>query len=709
MRTYLNKIIATIIVCFLMVSFVGFPVAALGEPSRMINIVYDDSGSMYTTEGQEVDTWCQAKYAMEVFVSMMGDNDTINIYYMSDFDNGSMAAPRLSLYGRDGALSNVSAVHNERTTAGNTPFNSVRKAYSDLNESTADQRWLVVLTDGAFEDGAISESEVNSFFASKADYISVCFLAIGDSASVINDSPDSNIYSYHAVTNQDILHNVTSISSRVFERNRLDVNVDTSSVSFDVPMQELIVFAQGADVTINGIRTEDGTLIQSTEAPVTVSYSECDADNKSNSPTTDLRGSIATFRTDFSIGAYTIDVSGAETLEVYYKPNVEVAVSLIDSEGNPITMGETVEEGDYTLVLNLADPVTHDVVNSSSDLLGDIDFTASVTNNGVSDGLLYTDGDVVHIEEGSVYIVANAHYLDYNYLTTEHDFSAISNKELTFTVIEDPTFNIISEGIETEATIVVHAQVDGREFTASEWEALDTPTVSYDFFVSMTGVFDPGDLIIEKTDEIGNFIIYPTLNGEKPSSGTYSDRPYTISYSQEFGEATWTGMMQNSVKFTDSRSWIERNWILFVRLLIIGIILFIIAGYLPCFKFYLPRSLKARPNITCQPMSIGQKKKSLPGEVKKNIGSTLIPYVPQTGSIRYVPKGTSATMIRVRGTKEKNVMVITNTKAFAGKPEFKINMQSIEKNFKGNKNMHAGSRIDYEKKGYRYTCYPNQK
>jgi len=59
--------------------------AASQAPSRTINVVYDDSGSMIKTGGQLVDTWCQAKYAMEVFAAMLGEQDTMNIYVMSDF------------------------------------------------------------------------------------------------------------------------------------------------------------------------------------------------------------------------------------------------------------------------------------------------------------------------------------------------------------------------------------------------------------------------------------------------------------------------------------------------------------------------------------------------------------------------------------------------------------------------------------------------
>ena len=129
-----------------------------GEPKSVINLVYDDSGSMIYSDGSKVDRWCQAKYAMEVFAAMLGTNDTMNIYYMSDFESGGKWAPSISLKGADGAKTNVSKLHDTVTAAGNTPFASVTSAYNDLKNIQADEKWLVVLTDGQFQNaGNIKE------------------------------------------------------------------------------------------------------------------------------------------------------------------------------------------------------------------------------------------------------------------------------------------------------------------------------------------------------------------------------------------------------------------------------------------------------------------------------------------------------------------------------------------------------------------------
>ena len=54
---------------------------------KIVSVVYDDSGSMIEDDnGTYVDRWCQAKYAMEVFAAMLGEKDTLNIFFMSDYD-----------------------------------------------------------------------------------------------------------------------------------------------------------------------------------------------------------------------------------------------------------------------------------------------------------------------------------------------------------------------------------------------------------------------------------------------------------------------------------------------------------------------------------------------------------------------------------------------------------------------------------------------
>ena len=227
-------------------------------PKRVIHLVYDDSGSMIRANGEQVDRWCQAKYAMEVFAAMLGENDTMNIYYMSAFEGNGSRQPTIRMAGKDGAQANVAKIHDTVTKAGNTPFASVTAAYQDLTQTDADERWLVVLTDGEFQ----GVDSISTYFSNVPPSINVMFLSMGpdapDAAAIV-PAGHENIFFAKAASSADILNQITGICTRVFNSNKL--TVEKNKFSFDIPMSQLVVFAQGQNVQVRGIKGPDGELI----------------------------------------------------------------------------------------------------------------------------------------------------------------------------------------------------------------------------------------------------------------------------------------------------------------------------------------------------------------------------------------------------------------------------------------------------------------
>lgn len=701
----LNKSVSSVFLAFLlaltMISGFAVPVNAVtNEPSRVINIVYDDSTSMYAAGSgknyREYDTWCYAKYAMEVFVSMMGDKDTINIYYMSDYSGNDAPGPRITLHGSDGVASNVAKIHNAKTEDGGTPFNSVVKAYSDLKATTADKKSLVVLTDGKFDkqEGKPADKEgyldhkkiVEPFFSNtKEDDIDVCFLGIGNNVNLLKKDAKRNIYSAHAKTEKQVLKELTIISSRVFEKNKLpNVNEKNPKADVDVSMQELIVFAQGKNVTINGIKGSDGKLIQSTEASVTVQYSECDSTkpNRNNKPVDTLMGKIATFKTAFPAGSYTFDVSGADTLEVYYKPNLETSVTLTDSEGNPVNLSEEgkgkIKAGDYKLSVNLIDAITGKPVTSSK-LLGAVNIEATVTNN--EETKTFKNGDTIHLVQGDVHIDASATYLEYNTLETEENFKVGVDKTISFSVSKDVNYEVDKNGFKNNDYVIVHATVDGREFTAEEWAALDTPTIDLyqkdekhplsflsriiALFSQINGTYDKP--VIEKGDAVGDLKIRPSLPDGKPTAGNYVDSDYIIKCSQVINYESWDGSETGTFKVTDSRSFIAKYWRFFIFCLVLAIILILLIGYLPFIKHYLPKGLKHRPLIEIT--GYGNEIPDTNGKVIKNPLFTILPYAAERAEITYVPLVFMGfPKLRVKAVGGGKQMKVTNPNDFIDKP-----------------------------------------
>jgi hypothetical protein len=154
---------------------------------------------------------------------------------------------------------------------------------------------------------------------------------------------------------------------------------------------------------------------------------------------------------------------------------------------------------------------------------------------------------------------------------------------------------------------------------------------------------------------------------------------------------------------------LERNWDLVVKLLVLISLLVVVFGYIPGIKLYLPKSLKKKPNISCNPIIPGQMPNDKKGKFEKELLSTIIPYIPQTGSIKFVPQGfPGVPVLKVRGARRRS-MAIINIKAYAGKSNITFDNDPIEKDYSNsNLNTNAGITIRVDKGEWSYTCQPNQ-
>ena len=407
--------------------FIGAQIYTTDQPSRAIHIVYDDSGSMIIDDyGKYLDRWAQAKYAMEVFAAMLEEKDTMRVYYMSDFDvkhGGKVNAPaRIEITGSKDAQSRVDEVHKTITEAWNTPYDTVAKAYNELKRTNDDDKWLVILTDGDFnqENGIPLEKEeevkklgekVNSYFSQyikESDDVRIIILAMGDIIKTVFKEVPSRIFYEQAKNNNEILGKITSICNRIFNRNKLSFSNETRrEFSFDIPMHELLVFAQGDKAEVKGI---SGDNTYRPNKPVNVRYSEVAAVNYRDNPKVivprSLTGVVAAFR-DVKKGAYSLDIAGAQTVEIYYKPVVNVDINLLKN-GREIKIRDIVE-GDYKIQYGIVNEEGHFFESS---LLGNVTYEATLHNNGQTTPI--KSGDAVKLQQGDFKARVQAHFLDIN-------------------------------------------------------------------------------------------------------------------------------------------------------------------------------------------------------------------------------------------------------------------------------------------------------
>ena len=714
------KKIISILLMAVLVATALLPVSVSAEtyvPARTINLVYDDSGSMIRTGGgQYVDTWCQAKYAMEVFAAMLGEKDTLNIYYMSDYVSGTSAPPKIVLKGSKVAStteSNVKTIHNTITDASDTPFNSVKKAYSDLKEETNCEKWLVVLTDGEF-NGTSNSTVQNYFQDCVADgETRVIMFSMGPEAAVITPDTASGIFFYKAENNTDIPAMLTSVCNRIFQNNALPYDATNKTSSFNIPMSELIVFAQGKDVKIGSITDANGNKYTANSNVKVMYSSEATTDKgyplSETKVADNLSGYVATFSCDFEPGTYTFDVTGADTTEIYYKPNVTIAAYLYDNDGNEVTQEAQLIAGTYRLEFGFLNAVTGEKVTDTS-LLGNISYAATITNT-VSGGEPTTvdavSGDSVTIRQGHLDIDVTANFLEYNTVNTKLSYEIFAFSNLIFKFTEKPTYSLSTSGISDDTkpmVLTVQIETDGevRDLTAQEWELLGIP--------SITTKADVGEFRIEQTETIGTYHVYPTLKDGDPLETHGGTIDMLVEGSFVEGSSSAEGSLEDSFELTDGISSMDRlkDWLAKNGLkLAIGLgIFFIFLGYVPPFKKYLPRKLKKRPYIDCRAEKIGVRDREAHGVYKRNLASTLIPYKAETGSVTFSPSPYRKVAM-LKATKSKGINV-TNVKAFAGKDNITFNGMSIEENRVKPYRINANSTISLKSPEYNYTCYLNR-
>ena len=716
----MKKILAVLISALMLV----LPFAVMGQaytaaPTRTINLVYDDSGSMIQDDNYVyVDRWCQAKYAMEVFAAMLGEKDTLNIFFMSDYIySTSSKAPGLTLRGsKDASVteSNVQKVHNVLTSPSGTPYSAVRDAYNQLTGADTDEKWLVVLTDGIFQDRPLRQVG-DDFKAYAADgSVKVMMLAMGDvSVRELDVNGVEGIFAESAGSGNEILGKLTGLCNQIFQNNELKLSNLTADVT--VPMSQFIVFAQGKNVSIDSITDSEGNTYKPT-SNVKVMYSsepaapgEPYSDDPNVVVADNLSGYVATFDTYLAPGEYTFNVTGADSVNVYYKPHVAIAAYLYNEKGKDITAEEHLVAGTYTVEYGFLDATTGKKVEDTS-LLGRIEYASVLKNvdpSGNENVMEVTAGEKVTITEGTLTIDVSALFLDYNIVNTTLFYDIYVKSDLIFRLDQNPTYKLNLDGFENPDDAMVLSvtknNIGGETpLTAEEWSLLDT--------VDVSTKEELGDFRIVKTEEIGKFLIYPTLKDGDPVKTASGDIRVTIKGGFVNGLSSAQGELEETVRISSSITaldklleFIKRNFVL-ICVSLAGLIL--ILGYIPPFKKYLPKKIKKRPLIECSAQKIGLKDTESHGKFVKSIASTLIPYKPETGKITFSPSPYKKSIaVKAAGS---GGMYIMNTKTYAGKPEVTFGGTPIEEGRTKPMRISGTATISLSTQEFTYTCYLNR-
>ncbi len=312
-----------------------------GDESRSIAIVFDNSGSMYTSTA-----WSNALYSMEVFAAMADEGDGIGIYPLNpievDGETYTSESP-LTLHG--GA--DASVIRRIYTPSSLDAYiETITDAYNGLLSMGGEDRWLIVMSDGDiyYEDGqpldsesgedrSVTQERLDTMLSEYDNSVNVVYLAIGDEAII--PAIDGPMYSevMTAAEPSDILWDMIEISDLIYGREGADTASGTLAAG--QPMADLILFAQGEDIEnlrlVDADGNEAGTLLYSVsplyaEAPGSGSVAVSPVYYADNATDTSLAGEIVCYG-EIPEGSYTIEYDGsASSVRAYYKPGEAVPV-----------------------------------------------------------------------------------------------------------------------------------------------------------------------------------------------------------------------------------------------------------------------------------------------------------------------------------------------------------------------------------------------
>lgn len=698
----------------------GSPPVQEGRP-KVINLVVDDSGSMFYDKELDLDRWSFAKYSLAVFAALMGPQDEINVYRLSDFDGlkDDLNGPALIVRGADADQVRIESAYALDMQAGDTPIGAMEQAFSDLEAAPSVDRWLVVLTDGAFKRSreVVDDSELTQLlneYASSSENVNVAFLRLGSGPNGIEPKVDaaSGLFIEQADTSTNLLNVMTSFANRIFGRNVIEL---PSSGSWEpgsaaLELSEAIVFAQGKGVSLGDATTASGAI-----APNLV----VDVPLPSNGPITrkgeprtlntneSLQGQVAYFgaipKGDVQF-AVTNSAAGAP-VSLFYTPDVRVGFQLVDEEGN-LAPSEGAVAGSYTVNYGFMDTECNFIESS---LLGDVDYDQVAITQGdqvIADE--FPRGSVIEIPKGEVSFTLSASYLEGTKVGASYtrNFAPpalpaeMTAGSVSYLVSELSDYPPAAQRIKLQYMVV---DKDGsRSPTLEEWDQLDES--EFEFVHDSNLEFD-----VNKLQEPGQLeLLVRAPEGDVYAAST-GDLSVLVKEQDRAGNGENIAQVEVPFEVVDDLdtwdrflNWLKTDgWKWLLALLLIAIIL----GYL--FKRRFSKRVKRRPSISGTPRMVGQTAIQDYGKFQVSGIRRLLPFVANTATLSYVPAGTAGFRVMKLKAGPSKTMIVTNWKDIAGRDNVEVNGTPLNSESKRAPRFGPGGTITASTPQMSYELIPN--
>ncbi len=501
-RSFAVKVVSVILVLLVAFSSVFVASAASESTSKIekvtktydIAVVFDNSGSMYTLSDDKNNTrWCQAKYSMEIFASMLDykGGDRLTIYTMwpvSVTGKSGKTSYKVEITSKDD-IDKINKMYTVFDKNMGTPYKPVEEATAALKSSDSKyEKWLIVLTDGDFnyEDreqtvrfdagktvksrlGAIAETGIN-----------VQFLGLDLITSDDSNISISNFY-WDNATASNLKDKLIRVCNMIFQRHELDTDeyLDDDELDLEISMSKLIVFVQGNNKKSPVLKNSNGEVVPYYLDCGMRQYSEMKAneyDGAKAKVDKTLFGQVVTFE-NLPKGEYTLEYPGEkDKVKIFYEPDVTLFYELKDRDGEVATPGsKELYPGQYTVTYYVVDRVFPNENVTESPLMGengvtDLNCVVEIVNGDNTTKVPVENEGSVELKPGdSVFLNINGTYLKNFKISTEDNKGSY-----TFNISQFP------KPLELEVDVDVQQEGDWYEVKKrDEWKPINVE-VTYD-------------------------------------------------------------------------------------------------------------------------------------------------------------------------------------------------------------------------------------
>ncbi|MEI7579937.1 MAG: hypothetical protein WCJ58_07970 [bacterium] len=637
---------------------------------KIINVVYDDSQSMVFNEANEyLMNWSQAKYALEVFTSLMGSEDKMNIF--------PLTGGKILLSGTDTPSDRLSKIRNWNKSPGGTRYSVLLDAEKNLESNNFDDsydKWLVILTDGRFTENNTGKSkDTNAIYDDFLKWhahsdIKTVFLGIGADSILMPKSVENEIYTFKANDGMEILSRITEIGKLIFQRLSLPekfISISGNEYTFniDVPIENLIVFAQGKDIVLSQLSIDGAPVNQNSVINVKYSDSKPVKDTIEDEKVltdTSLNGVISTYANingtePMKNGQYKITCTGTSNInmQVYYKPAVDLDIKLTQ-DGKEYSDKDKLFSGDYGIKVSMLNPLTNEpikseLIDNNPKILAEALYSDGISNN------LDSQSGLIRLEKGTANLSVLAYVTDLYYENVNKTLNILNAPKTIQVEIGKPTGEFdIKKLNESLDYLPISAKVQDpytKTFSPLSQEQWDATVIE----VSPT---EKNSWKIEKGSQVSTWRITPQYKDDLLNTNG-GEIPINVKATYIIGDEKGEGNSNGKILIKDI-SGFERFGIWFLKNIwcILGILalLALIIGYLPGVKSYFSKYIKPEAYVVMRNSNHIRRK------LKKDLLFTIIPYVAQKATVN--PNTTTKVIPTLKLKADKGGVIVMNMSSY---------------------------------------------